>query len=93
MADNKLQSLIEIFNEKFFRIPDFQRGYSWRINQLEDFWEDLISLKNNQNHYTGLLTVEQVLMSDIENLEKWQDDLWLFKRVSSAKVKCTSSAK
>ena len=29
MADNKLQSLTEIFNEKFFRIPDFQRGYSW----------------------------------------------------------------
>lgn len=37
MADNKLQSLIEIFNEKFFRIPDFQRGYSWEISQLEDF--------------------------------------------------------
>ena len=29
MADNKLLSLNEIFNEKFFRIPDFQRGYSW----------------------------------------------------------------
>jgi uncharacterized protein with ParB-like and HNH nuclease domain len=52
MADNKLQSLSEIFNEKFFRIPDFQRGYSWKKNQLEDFWEDLINLKEDSNHYT-----------------------------------------
>lgn len=29
MSENKLQSLSEIFNEKFFRIPDFQRGYAW----------------------------------------------------------------
>ena len=45
MTDNKLQSLTEIFNEKFFRIPDFQRGYSWQEPQLKDFWDDLINLK------------------------------------------------
>lgn len=84
MADNKLQSLIEIFNEKFFRIPDFQRGYSWEINQLEDFWEDLINLKNDKIHYTGLLTVEQISKSDVQNIEKWQDDLWLFERELSS---------
>ena len=60
MADNKLQSLTEIFNEKFFRIPDFQRGYSWETNQLEDFWEDLINLKGDKIHYTGLLTVVDI---------------------------------
>lgn len=80
MADNKLQSLTEIFNEKFFRIPDFQRGYSWETNQLEDFWEDLINLKGDKIHYTGLLTVEPVSKSSVENIEKWQDDLWLFER-------------
>ncbi len=46
MADNKLKSLTEIFNENFFRIPDFQRGFSWKKEQLQDFWEDLINLKN-----------------------------------------------
>lgn len=54
MADNKLQSLTEIFNEKIFRIPDFQRGYSWETNQLEDFWEDLENLKEDKIHYIGL---------------------------------------
>ena len=80
MAENKLQSLTEIFNEKFFRIPDFQRGYSWEIEQLEDFWEDLINLKEGRIHYTGLLTVEPISKKNIENIEKWQDDLWFFER-------------
>lgn len=80
MADNKLQSLTEIFNEKFFRIPDFQRGYSWEINQLEDFWEDLVNLKGDKIHYTGLLTVEPISKSNVEKIEKWQEDLWLFER-------------
>lgn len=80
MADNKLQSLTEIFNEKFFRIPDFQRGYSWGENQLEDFWEDLINLKSDSIHYTGLLTIESIESSAVEKIEKWQDDLWLFER-------------
>ena len=70
MADNKLQSLTEIFNEKFFRIPDFQRGYSWETNQLEDFWEDLINLKGDKIHYTGLLTVEPISKSSVEKIEK-----------------------
>lgn len=83
MADNKLQSLTEIFNEKFFRIPDFQRGYSWGKKQLEDFWKDLTNLKE-RIHYTGLLTVEPVLKSSVEDIEKWKDDLWLFEAGLSA---------
>ena len=77
MPDNKLQSLNEIFNQKLFRIPDFQRGYSWGVNQLNDFWEDIENLKDGQIHYTGLLTVEQVQKKDILTKEKWQDDIWL----------------
>ena len=84
MADNKLQSLTEIFNEKIFRIPDFQRGYSWQESQLEDFWEDLTNLKEDKIHYTGLLTVEPIKKKDVERIEKWQDDLWLLESGSSA---------
>jgi uncharacterized protein with ParB-like and HNH nuclease domain len=77
MADNKLQSLTEIFNERIFRIPDFQRGYSWQRPQLDDFWDDLTNLKEDKIHYTGLLTVEPVSKKEVEKIEKWQDDLWL----------------
>ena len=84
MSDTKLLSLSEIFNNKIFRIPDFQRGYSWEERQLEDFWEDIQNLSPNKIHYIGLLTVEPIKESDIVNIEKWKDDLWLFKKGLSA---------
>ena len=77
MSDSKLQSLTEIFNQKFFRIPDFQRGYSWEETQLDDFWEDVQNLKSDRLHYTGVVTVEPVRKKSIETSEKWKDDLWL----------------
>lgn len=77
MADNKLQSLSEIFNQRFFRIPDFQRGYSWEERQLLDFWDDLQNLKAGKLHYTGLLTVESLEPAQIGQKEKWREDLWL----------------
>lgn len=77
MADNKLISISEIFNNRFFRVPDFQRGYSWEWVQLHVFWNDLINLKDEKIHYTGLLTVEQVNKKEVSDIEKWKDDLWL----------------
>ena len=74
MANSKLQYLTEVFNKKIFRIPDFQRGYSWQEAQLEDFWEDLINLKENKIHYTGLLTIEPIPESKIQ-----KDDSWFLK--------------
>lgn len=71
MSNSKLLSLTEIFNEKFFRIPDFQRGYSWQDKQLEDFWEDLCNLSNDRLHYTGLLTVEPMPETNIADEDKW----------------------
>ncbi|WP_286007462.1 DUF262 domain-containing protein [Barnesiella viscericola] len=84
MSDTKLLSLSEIFNNKIFRIPDFQRGYSWKERQLEDFWEDIQNLRPNKIHYIGLLTVKPIKESDILSIEKWEDDLWLFKKGLSA---------
>lgn len=78
MADNKLQSLTEIFNNNFFRIPDYQRGYAWKDEHLEAFWDDIESLNPNRVHYTGLLTVAPIDKSEVEKMDKWQDDLWLF---------------
>jgi len=78
MAKNNILSLVEIFNESIFRIPDFQRGFSWEESQLDDFWEDIILLKNGRTHYTGLITVEQLLKENVSEIEKWKEDLWLF---------------
>lgn len=78
MANNKLLTLAEIFNNRFFRIPDYQRGYAWELEQLNDFWEDIENLKEEKQHYTGLITIEPISKKQVENLEKWKDDMWLF---------------
>jgi len=59
MAKNKddLRSLSQIFrNDISFVVPDYQRGYSWGVKQLEDLWEDLENMPENSNHYTGMFT-------------------------------------
>lgn len=84
MGETNLLSLSEIFNNKIFRIPDFQRGYSWGEPQLDDFWDDIQNLNPNRTHYIGLLTVEHIKEESVSSLEKWQDDLWLLKKGMSA---------
>jgi len=54
------KSLDSLFKEKMFRIPDYQRGYAWRHEQLKDFWEDLVNLAEGRSHYTGVLTLKQI---------------------------------
>ncbi len=59
----------DIFTNVLFRVPDYQRGYSWEEEQLDDIWEDLENLRQAKEHYTGLITV-----TDSKNQEaKWTD--------------------
>jgi uncharacterized protein with ParB-like and HNH nuclease domain len=67
--EKDLKNITEIFNKSFFRIPDYQRGYSWGYKQLEDFWEDL-ELLGEGYHYTGLLTYEKIVKFKDENDQK-----------------------
>lgn len=55
---NELQSLSILFQNRLFRIPDYQRGYAWKHDQLVDFWEDILNLHENRYHYTGLLSLK-----------------------------------
>lgn len=69
----ELQSIDKIFEKKIFRIPSYQRGYSWSNNksvniklsdpykdvtgQLKDLWDDIMNIDYDSWHYTGLLTL------------------------------------
>lgn len=57
---NELQSLSMLFQNRLFRIPDYQRGYAWQQPQLVDFWDDIINLQEDRYHYTGLLSLKQL---------------------------------
>ena len=67
---NELQSLSQIFQNKIFRIPDYQRGYAWQDPQLRDFWEDIINLQEDRYHYTGLLSLKVLSRSESQKLGK-----------------------
>lgn len=72
--DNQLLTLSKIFTERLFRIPDYQRGYAWTEKQLKDFWSDIRQLDAVSNHYTGVLTLEDV---PAEVYGNWEEDLWI----------------
>ena len=66
--------LDSLFKEKLFRIPDYQRGYAWRREQLDAFWEDLINLPNRRSHYTGVLTLNEIPSAHVQQDDK---EFWL----------------
>ncbi len=71
-------SLQKLFNETLFRIPDYQRGYSWSQQQLEEFWTDLTILPPNQDHYTGMLYLKKINSDDIlASISDWKEEKWL----------------
>lgn len=71
---NEPKSLDSLFKEKIFRIPDYQRGYAWQLDQLKAFWEDVLNLPEGRFHYTGVLTLRQVPNSKVS---KSTNEHWL----------------
>lgn len=47
--DSKDKKIKDIFKGKEYKIPDYQRNYSWDINEeIDIFWEDFLYYFNNQ---------------------------------------------
>ena len=73
MAD-ELKPLSLLFQNRLFRIPDYQRGYAWQTQQLVDFWDDLNNLQSGRYHYTGLLSLKMLKNNEIRS---WGNDVWI----------------
>ena len=50
-------SLNDLFHNRIFRVPDYQRGYSWERRQVREFLEDLELLMPQRFHYTGTVVL------------------------------------
>lgn len=75
---SELKSLDDLFEKSIFKIPNYQRGYSWELQQLEEFWEDVFSLPDDKDHYTGMISLKELdKEEDKENLIKWNEENWL----------------
>ena len=72
--NNQLFTLSSIFSDRIFRIPDYQRGYSWTEKEIIEFFKDLQRLPDNRKHYVGVLTLEPIYASIYKD---WLYDKWL----------------
>ncbi|MEJ6399915.1 DUF262 domain-containing protein [Nicoliella lavandulae] len=50
-----VQSISDLFSANQYRIPVYQRGYSWGNDQVLDLWEDLMEVVNGgrDSHFFG----------------------------------------
>jgi len=60
-TENIVSSLLtieEIVEDKLFKIPDYQRGYSWEKEDLQDLLKDILHISSKEHkHYTGTLVI------------------------------------
>ena len=48
----------ELFEDRLFVVPDYQRGYSWGNQQWQEFVDDIDLLPPNREHYTGTVVLQ-----------------------------------
>ena len=46
----------ELLKGRIFRIPRFQRAYSWEADHVSDFWSDILS-NIGENYFIGSMVV------------------------------------
>ena len=57
MATTKITDL---FNDRYFEIPRYQRGYAWEKQQIRDLFDDIKeAIDSNSNHYIGTVVLSK----------------------------------
>jgi hypothetical protein len=59
LLDTKTIHFNEVIgNGKIYRVPHFQRDYSWDQDNWEDLWNDIEALKPDDAHYLGTIVLQ-----------------------------------
>lgn len=57
MATSKISDL---FNNRFFEIPKYQRGYAWERQNVRDLFDDIKeAIESSSNHYMGTVVLSE----------------------------------
>jgi len=70
----ELQTLQKLLSNKIIRIPDYQRGYSWEKKHLDALWSDIENSSNQNIHFLGIITLKNIVGSDLTSLKIEIDD-------------------
>lgn len=54
-----VQDLQELFAQRVFRVPDYQRGYAWEHRHRAELLEDIELLPHGRDHYTGTIILHE----------------------------------
>jgi len=50
-----------IGQDKIYKIPKYQRNYSWTKEQWEDLWEDILGIEESKDkHYMGPIVLKEI---------------------------------
>ncbi|MBF0419948.1 MAG: DUF262 domain-containing protein [Magnetococcales bacterium] len=61
LLETRTATLLDLFgNGKIYRVPTYQRDYSWQEEHWEDLWNDIVEMheKADAYHYMGALVLE-----------------------------------
>ena len=61
LLNTRTVNFVELLgNGKIYRVPPYQRDYSWQEEEWEDLWNDIVELRGRPEelHYMGALVVE-----------------------------------
>ncbi len=75
LLDTRTSSFLELIgNGKVYRVPPYQRDYSWQEEQWEDLWNDILDLRkdSNQRHYMGTLVIESLTDREFQIIDGQQ---------------------
>jgi len=77
LLDTKTSNLSEILgNWKKYKVPEFQRDYSWSEENWQDLWEDIINIEiENTDHYMWTIVLQNMQENDIYRVVDWQQRL------------------
>jgi hypothetical protein len=56
---DNLQTFHSLFSNWRFHVPDYQRGYAWGEKQWKELMDDLSTLTEDNEHFTGLLVLHE----------------------------------
>lgn len=62
LLDTSTVSMSDIIgNGKTYAVPPYQRDYSWKRDQWEDLWNDILSIQESGNvHYMGSIVLQNM---------------------------------
>lgn len=82
-------SLSDILNNGNYKVPTYQRDYSWKNDHWEDLWEDIMLIVRNPEtvHYMGSIVL-QVIRPKVYSVIDGQQRLTTLSLIVLATIKC-----